>query len=283
MDPITLGAIIGGGTGLIGGLVGQSAADDRAAASNEAARREAALNREMQKEFAQHGIKWRVQDAMNAGIHPIYALGANTHSFTPVSVGDSQPQDFIGPAIANMGQDISRAVSATKTAGEKELAALQIATAKAQLQGVELDNATKAKALANVGAGAPAFPGSDNFIPGQGNSGTVKINPSERVASQRGRLAQDAGWVPDVGYARTDTGFTPVPSKDVKERIEDQIVPEMMWAARNYFVPNIGAAWEKIGLRPRDEYRGAPPRSQLPKGAKDWSWSFWRQEWQPVY
>jgi hypothetical protein len=34
----------------------------------------------MQKEFAQQGIGWKVADAKKAGIHPLFALGASTHS-----------------------------------------------------------------------------------------------------------------------------------------------------------------------------------------------------------
>ena len=45
---------------------------------------EADKNIKYQKQFAQHGIRWKVEDAKAAGLHPLYALGANTHSFTPV-------------------------------------------------------------------------------------------------------------------------------------------------------------------------------------------------------
>jgi hypothetical protein len=34
----------------------------------------------MQRQFAQEGIGWKVADAKKAGIHPLFALGASTHS-----------------------------------------------------------------------------------------------------------------------------------------------------------------------------------------------------------
>lgn len=74
-------------------------------------KRQAEKNAEMQREFAQQGIRWKVADAKAAGIHPLAALGTNTVSFSPVSVGS----DF-----GSMGQDISRAVNATRTATERD-------------------------------------------------------------------------------------------------------------------------------------------------------------------
>lgn len=45
-------------------------------------------NIQQQREFAQKGIRWRVSDAKKAGIHPLFALGANTASFSPVAGPD---------------------------------------------------------------------------------------------------------------------------------------------------------------------------------------------------
>ena len=41
-----------------------------------------------QKEFAQHGLRWKVEDAKQAGINPLVALGASTHS-PSASIGSS--------------------------------------------------------------------------------------------------------------------------------------------------------------------------------------------------
>jgi hypothetical protein len=37
-------------------------------------------NQQMQYDFAQKGIQWKVKDAKKAGIHPLYAMGASTQS-----------------------------------------------------------------------------------------------------------------------------------------------------------------------------------------------------------
>lgn len=45
----------------------------------------------IQREFAQNGIQWRVNDARKSGIHPLAALGANVSSGPGMAVGNSNP------------------------------------------------------------------------------------------------------------------------------------------------------------------------------------------------
>lgn len=225
-------------------------------------------NIEMQREFAQNGVSWRAADAEKAGIHPLYAMGAQTHSFSPVSV-NSPIDDSMSDFYSKTGQNITRAITSTQTEDQRQLSKLQLASMQTQIDGQMIENQIKASQLQKMNSTGPAMAGSENFIPGQGNSPIIRTKPSERTHSATGRPSQQAGWVPDVGYARTDSGLTPVPSQDVKERIEDQIIPETMWAMRNYLVPNFTG-------------KGSPPRHMLPKGSDNWKWSHIKQEWQPA-
>lgn len=102
------GSIAGGGISALGSLVG-------GAVSATNSRKVAAMNIKAQKEFAQNGIQWKVNDAKQAGIHPLAALGAQTTSFTPSYVGDG-----MGEAIANMGQNLGRAVESTMNAKQRK-------------------------------------------------------------------------------------------------------------------------------------------------------------------
>lgn len=271
-----IGAGIQAATGLAGALISDKSQRDIAESVNRQNAAQANMNAQLQEQFAKHGIRWKVEDAKAAGIHPLYALGASTHSFSPVGVGaEAPPGGGIGDAIGKMGQDISRAVNTTKTEEEKTITALQIAGLKADLHGKEIDNAVRSKALNNVGSSNPSIPGMDNFIPGQGNSNRqnktlVKEKPLERTVSQPGRLSQEAGWRPDVSFSRTDTGLTPMVPESLSESLEDDIIGKIMWRIRNQVVPNYSG-------------RGAPARSQLPKGAEGWNWSYIKQEWQPRY
>lgn len=79
-------------------------------------------NINMQREFAQKGIQWKVEDAKAAGIHPLYALGASTHSFSPVQVGNP-----LGDALGDMGQELGRAFNAQASNAERQRQAAEYA------------------------------------------------------------------------------------------------------------------------------------------------------------
>lgn len=230
-----------------------------------------AISREQmakQEEFAKHGLRWKVADAKAAGIHPLYALGAQGASYSPVSVHNEPVSS--GLDLRDAGQNISRAIQSTRTAEERQLANIQLSSAQAGLDGQLIDNQIKASELRRMNQTGPPFPGSTNFMPGQGNSGLVNDVPLERVNSQPGSPQQEAGWTPDMGYLRTSTGLVPVPGKDAKERIEDSAPHEWSHFFRNNVMPNFGGG-------------DPPPKNMLPKGAHYWDWSYRSQEWQPVY
>lgn len=248
------------------GGIGSIIAGDRASDAAESASK---LNYKMQHEFAKLGLRWRVEDAKAAGLHPMAALGASPASASPVGVFDDQGAST-AESLGKMGQNISRSVHAALSTEEREINAIKIQSAKLDLEGKAIENQIKAKQLAGIGAG-PAFPGSDNFIPGQGNSGLVREKPLERTVSAPGRPAQEAGWRPDVAYSRTDTGLTPVVPESLSESLEDDIIGKAMWRMRNQLIPNYSPG------------SGKPPLSMLPKGATDWRWSPSKQEWQPDY
>lgn len=65
------------------------------------------FNYNAQKEFAQNSIQWKTQDAKNAGIHPLYALGNNASSYTPSSYipSDRAPQVDVAGAMSLLGQE----------------------------------------------------------------------------------------------------------------------------------------------------------------------------------
>lgn len=141
-----IGALISAGASLAGGLINRASARDANAQQNAIALQ----NMEMQQKFAQMGIRWRVKDAEAAGIHPLYALGAQTTSFSPVSVGTTADTS-LGSAVASMGQDISRAMNATRTGKERDAAVLKTAQ-DLELTGKGLQNELLAAQIAKLKA-----------------------------------------------------------------------------------------------------------------------------------
>lgn len=98
MDPVVTGSLISAGSSVLGGLFG-----------SKSAKRQNRRNEALQREFAQHGIQWKVEDAKRAGIHPVAALGAQGASYSPSTVVDP-----MGDALAQAGQSIGSGVSRTR-------------------------------------------------------------------------------------------------------------------------------------------------------------------------
>lgn len=262
------GAVVGGPTGaMIGGSIGGAISGQMAA--KDAQEAQAAINAQniaMQREFAQHGIRWKVADAKAAGINPLVGLGAPTHSFS-ANLQAGPTADMSG-----LGQDLGRAIASTSTAAERDLSTLQVQGAKLDLEGKALDNQIKQSQLTKLNAVGPGFPDAGgNFIPGQGNSGSAITEKNlERTKTFPGMPQSEPGAVPDVGWAKTKTGVVPIPSGDVKQRIEDNMPHEFSHFWRNNVAPNWGGGTK-------------PPKSALPKGATEWEWSHMNQEFRPYY
>ena len=105
-------AFKGAGGSIVSGLLGAGASMLNNSANQSHADFWARQNIALQKEFAQNSIKWRIEDAKRAGVHPMAALGIQPASFSPVSTSfqSSNP----GAYLADMGQNIDRAIMAGK-------------------------------------------------------------------------------------------------------------------------------------------------------------------------
>lgn len=148
---------VSAGISAAGNLLGGFLSDKATGSMN---RENLALGREqmaMQREFAQHGLRWKVEDAKRAGIHPLYAVGAPAQSPSPVSV-TQQPKTGVAEGLAAAGQNISRAVQATMSERER----LQNDLLKAQIDGQVIDNRAKSSQL------GPSIPGVGGPVTFQG-------------------------------------------------------------------------------------------------------------------
>jgi hypothetical protein len=209
----------------------------------------------LQERAYSHGIQDKVADAKRAGIHPLAALGAQTYNPSPVSVGQGMAPDM-GGSMADIGQNIGRALTANKSSHQRQIMDIQLSNAKIdnEMKQIELNNARRSMA-GQVGPGVPDL---------------VQNKAVEVRSHAAGKPNLEAGSVTSTGFARTGSGLMPVPSADVKEKIEDQFIPEMVWAGKNYIGPILG------------NQKNKPPKKLLPKGYKDWQWSVRSFEWKPV-
>lgn len=236
-----LGALISAGSSIIGGLMGKASADK----ARDAAIQQNYDNIQAQKEFAQAGIRWKVADAKAAGIHPLYALGASTPSFSPVS-SNFTADTSMANAMAAAGQDIGRAINSTRTASERGNA-FNEAVQKLSLEKMGLENQILRSDLASknarlVQAANPPFPGSPYLIAGQTQSGVSSApndQPLKRTVSDPNVRSQEHGAVTDTGHLRTSGGLFPAPSDDAKQRIEDNFYQETMHFIRNNLLPMV--------------------------------------------
>lgn len=161
-----------------------------------------------QKEFAQHGIRWRVEDAEAAGLHPLYALGAQTPSYSP-----SYVQGNSSAALSDMGQNISRAVGATQTVQERKISDANLRLIESQIGETDARRDYYASEAARnaQGVGAVGFvrnDGSDvdseQFQNVVRNTGNVQVRPSQVTSSPMHDRSVSAGVNP--GWSRFNLG-----------------------------------------------------------------------------
>lgn len=172
------GAAISGGLSYLG-----SRNANRSAESN------ARLNADLQREFAQNGIQWKVKDAKAAGIHPLYALGANTPTFSPTSVNFQNELSGFAKSGQNIGSAIDRTMNQKQRDEwaldnhmlnrERQLAEIAlIKTRTAQLRnppmpvlGVDPNDPTEVVGRENPARGRDPVTGNPNIAIGPGMTG----------------------------------------------------------------------------------------------------------------
>lgn len=111
-------------------------------------------NIKFQREFAQNGLSWKVEDARRAGVHPLAALGASGYQAAPSSVG------------ADIGSPIGNGISAATSKIAQALDEDAKKMSELQIQNQELENVKLAKEIAGMGqsiASSAALPYYQSF------------------------------------------------------------------------------------------------------------------------
>lgn len=223
-------------------------------------------NNAMQREFAQSGVTWRVEDAKRAGISPLAALGAQLYNATPSYMASPSSRS---ETFRDMGQSLERAASATMNRGDrvkKEQMDALLLEEQSLKNEVLRGQVTRAGQATN-----PAMPTDPalSVIPGQGDAfqmspggllpppTTVSEKPFDRTMSDIGNSAKEAGIINDYQFVRRGDGAIGlVPSQDSKQRMEDMGPMPWVWYAKNMVNPP-----------------AAPPKSMLPPNTDRWVWN----------
>lgn len=234
-----LDGALGGAIGAVGSLIGGGVSASQSKANSR-------LNYEAQKEFAQNGIRWRVEDAKRAGIHPLYALGANTASFSPVQ---GYGGDFgVSDAFANFGQGIDRAVQAKMTRQERDredarqemqdvftLARFQADQRYQDAQVRLIDSEIARNRIASMvslkyAARIPPMPGSPTLLSGQGDALPVGTKEAPYWDNS----------IPQMGFSHDASGklIDIIPSDPYAQRTEDKLIVE--------WLPWLQALWQNV-------------------------------------
>lgn len=273
-----IGSVAGPLIGAAGSLIGGNNANDSAAALRQA-------DYQAQKEFAQHGIRWKVADAKAAGLHPLAAIGGTGATFTPsgYSVGDSgygAAAGHIGDALTQMGQNTKRAQNATATQHEREIADLSLERAKLQNRLLEAQiNSEWASVMGQPGN--PPMPTAVNpsartaaivsrgTSPIAGRSGLVQTDPSVAISAAAADHSVEAATTP----AWKDFPI----SRNLSLRLPSQAASESLEQMGPLAGPGaaLAAALDK-GFK-----GGNKPNTELPPGYR-WEWSVVSQSWKPV-
>lgn len=205
MNPLIGASLVSTVGGLFSGFMNRDAQAESNRINQENAMRQEAL----QREFAQSGIQWKVADAEKAGIHPLYALGANTVSYSPNVVGHS-PETGLGNAVASSSQDISRAIASTRTSEDNVSAFTKSAQALA-LQKSGLENELLSTQIAKMrGQIGPVMPSltDKNKIEGQPGTRDLTLVDGVGISTPANESKQD-----DVSKEYGDEGFPQLPGQ----------------------------------------------------------------------
>lgn len=258
MWPQILGGLISAAGSLAGGRQSQK--------SNEAMARQQA---QLQKEFAQHGIRWKVEDAKAAGLHPLYALGASTTPYSPVGVMDSK-----GPALAEASQHVGRAIAATSTSAEKQMAALAIEEAKSRIGETDARRdyylSEAARNAQQISPGLPHEASHNTFGTADGSPATPSPEFAKAIIPRQGDAAIAEGPTP-LWREFTLAGDLPIvlpggmqgDAAEVLESLSESW--PMMWTVYKENVHRYGQSWGDEFLKrysPIPQFEILPPRSR---------------------
>lgn len=191
-----------------------------------------------QREFAQNSIQWRTDDAIAAGVHPLFAMGANTASFQP-GIPES------GSAAGNAVRRISgREGNRERLKLENDLIREQIETSRWRRQ-VDRSNATQDSVSRGI------------TVPGI-NTSAQEIDKGKVQPFKTKNPEQSTNVMSPMSQFRIGSQKVWLPIEEIDQAMEDPVA--VFIAAFNY-KGNKNVNWAKVAA----EYSGKPMGTALSK------------------
>lgn len=218
-------------------------------------------DRKLQSNAMKKRIRYTVRDAQEAGVHPLYALGAPAMSPAPTHVAT----DFAGA-----GQAITRARMASQDAEARraELARTAVSDRMSQerhtaeLRILDLEAQMMASQIARLNS-AQLGPPTPQFRSPVEPGPRVQPRASDPIIGAASNPARQPGQITDYQFFRDPHGnLGIVPSEEMKQRIEDNLPAEIGWWLRN----NLAGVWNPP---PSPNTRDYP----LPEGFDYWRYN----------
>lgn len=248
MNPLLIPPLITGGANLLGGLLSAGGAIGGALINSSASRDINSKNADLQKEFAQNSIQWKIADAKKAGIHPLYALGAQGYSASPSYVGYDKGAGIrdgaaaLGSGIANAGRDALSVYLKSKEAKyNSRLMDLDIAEKELQ---IKLLKQKLDAAPSSSNKGSDIVPNAKSLLPPKSTGANIN---SVNEATNVGRTELKAD-INDV-FKKSDPLMNGVHvGKGVLKFFFNDDVPQKEAMSEDSWVKHAMALWDAYGL-----------------------------------
>ena len=158
-------------------------------------------NRLMQREFAQKGLGWMLDDAKSRGLSPLAAIGGRAPQYSPMSSGRR-------PVIP--GQKASKYSNMMNI--------LQMALGFAQVRNLMSATALNKAKADFMSQGQNAGGMDQGYVYGPGSPGNVVVDPVITKARSSKQSFQ-AGVIPSYAYRENHYGLRVVPSDEMNLRL----------------------------------------------------------------
>lgn len=269
-----------------------------------------ASNEALQREFAQMGIRWKVEDAEAAGLHPLYALGGSGPAYSPApalvhgSAPEVRPQlrqtADSGSYLGGMGQEIGSALARTLDPAQAAERALQLKLLEAQ---ADKESAQaqyyRSQSVGGPGGGQPAYiPANSGYgqdpihlIDAPYLKDTIRAQPSDIESSRTSDSSSTPGERPAFSdYSAFGTTLR-LPSKGATEALESiEPLGAIATAAENIryhrlldgafrFLDAQSAGLKNFAANFGKKYRGPNYRVEhgVPPALHDWAPNRWNK------